>query len=111
VTGGTFLLALSAAWSFVRLNGRSATTAYWLVLYGNYMNLSISLFAAATGTRALTPNLGTPGGGSAWQEAVVLYGFSSVGMAMLIGVGLIIWGLSIRSNYPRTTSSVKGAGK
>jgi hypothetical protein len=46
---GTFLIALGAAWQFVRLSPALTTGAYWTVLYGTYANVII------TGIMAQTP--------------------------------------------------------
>tara|TARA_R110001599_G_C12180716_1_gene654038 strand:+ start:870 stop:1127 length:258 start_codon:yes stop_codon:yes gene_type:complete len=38
VMNGTFLIALGAAWSHVKLTAKLAVTVYWLILYGTFAN-------------------------------------------------------------------------
>jgi len=50
VMNGTFLLALGAAWSEVRLSGVLKAVAYWSALYGTYANWLVTTLAAVFGT-------------------------------------------------------------
>src|SRR6185369_561689 len=58
VMNGTFLLALGAAWPHVRLSATPAATAFWMTLYGTYVNWFMTLLAAIFGTAALSPITG-----------------------------------------------------
>lgn len=89
---GTFLLALGAAWSEVRLSDRTSRVAFGLALYGAYANWVATIFAAILGTAAMTPLAAGTFKGQAWQELVVTFGFVSVGLAMLVSSGLLLWG-------------------
>jgi len=90
---GTFVLAIGAIWSEVRLSPRQAVTAFWSLLYGSYMNLIVTTFAAMAGTAAMTPITAEGHHAARWQEFVVTAGFVSVGVTMLASCGLILWGL------------------
>ena len=53
---GTFLVALGAIWTHVRLSPGTKTIAFWTGLYGAYVNWLINLLAAVLGTGALIAN-------------------------------------------------------
>src|ERR1700724_1391661 len=72
---GTFLLALGAAWTEVKLPPRMGTVAFWTALYGAYINWLVTTLAAAFGTAALSPITGAGHSGRAWQEGLVTVGF------------------------------------
>jgi (hydroxyamino)benzene mutase len=90
---GTFLIALGAIWTELKLSARLISTAYWGALYGTYGNLLITSLAAWFGTAAMTPITATGHHGQPWQEHVVTVGFAGVGIAMAIAVFVILWGL------------------
>src|SRR6185437_5659561 len=58
VMNGTFLLAVGAIWSEVRLPLRATATAYWSLLAGTYGNWAVTTLAAIFGTAALSPITG-----------------------------------------------------
>ena len=89
---GTFLLALGGVWAEVRLAPSLKTTAYWALLYGAYANLFFTTLGAAFGTAALSPISAAGHTGQPWQESLVTIGFVSVGLAMLGGAVLVLWG-------------------
>jgi (hydroxyamino)benzene mutase len=90
---GTFLIALGAIWNEIKLSARLNATAYLGALYGTYGNWAITSFAAIFGTAAMTPITASGHRGLLWQERVVTFGFASVGIAIVIAVTLILWGL------------------
>jgi hydroxylaminobenzene mutase len=90
---GTFLIALGAIWTEITLPARLKATAYWGALYGTYGNWVITSFAAVFGTAAMTPITASGHRGLPWQEHVVTFGFASVGIAIVIAVTVILWGL------------------
>src|SRR5574337_385822 len=55
VMNGTFLVALGAVWTEVRLSPRLKVVAYWSALYGTYANWAVTALAASFGTAALSP--------------------------------------------------------
>ena len=93
VMNGTFLLALGAVWTEVRLSGRSKAAAYWSALYGTYANWAVTTLAAIFGTAAMSPISGAGHSGQPWQEAVVTVGFMSVGIVIVAASILVLWGL------------------
>src|ERR1700693_494839 len=86
---GTFLVALGAIWTEIRLPARLNATAYWSALYGTYGNWVITSLAAMFGTAAMTPLTATGHSGPPWQERIVTFGFASVGIAIMVAVILI----------------------
>ncbi len=90
---GIFLIALGAIWSNVRLSAKTTAIAFWTVLYGTYVNWLITVLAAVFGTAALSPITGAGHSGQPWQENMVLAGFMSVGITIVIASALILWGL------------------
>ena len=92
VMNGTFLLALGAAWSHLRLSARAERLAFGVALYGTYANWASTTLAAALGTAVMTPIASGVLKGQPWQEVLVGSGFASVGVAMLLASSLFLWG-------------------
>jgi (hydroxyamino)benzene mutase len=93
VMNGIFLIAVGAIWHHVKLAPRAKTTAFWLTLYGAYLNWVFTLLAAILGTGALSPITAPGRSGLPWQESLVTAGFMSVGMAIVLASVMILWGL------------------
>jgi hydroxylaminobenzene mutase len=97
VMNGTFLVALGAIWTEVRLSSRLKAAAYWSALYGTYANWAVTTLAAVFGTAALSPITGVGHSGEAWQEQLVTTGFMSVGIGIIASTLLVLWGLRRRA--------------
>ena len=93
IMNGTFLVALGAIWSEVRLRPPAKTIAYWTALYGTYVNWLMTTLAAVFGTAALSPITAAGHSGQAWQESLVTAGFMSVGIVIVASSVLVLWGL------------------
>ncbi len=93
VMNGTFLVALGAVWSSIRLAALPKRMAYWTALYGAYANWTFTTLAAILGTSALSPITGSGHDAEPWREQIVKFGFISVGIAIVVSVVLILWGL------------------
>jgi hydroxylaminobenzene mutase len=52
---GTFVIALGAVWSFVRVSPMLTALTFWAVLYGTYANLFVTTLAAILGANAMSP--------------------------------------------------------
>lgn len=89
---GTFLLAVGAAWSELKLSSRSMSLTYWTLLYGTYANWAFTMLAALFGTAAMTPIASAGHAAQRWQESLVAFGFVSVALAMLVAVALLLVG-------------------
>jgi (hydroxyamino)benzene mutase len=93
VMNGTFLVALGAIWTEVRLSPRLKAAAYWTALYGTYANWAATMLAAIFGTAALSPITGAGHSGLAWQESVVTLLLVTVGIVIVACSVLVLWGL------------------
>lgn len=93
VMNGTFLVALGAIWTEVRLPPTAKAIAYWTALYGTYVNWLAATFAAVFGTAAANPILSAGHHGQPWQESLAAAGFLSVAIAIIASSLLVIWGL------------------
>jgi (hydroxyamino)benzene mutase len=93
VMNGTFLVALGAVWTDVRLSAPLKVAGYWSVLYGTYANWGVTTLAAIFGTAALSPITAAGRSGQPWQETVVMLGFMSVGIVIVAASVLVLWGL------------------
>jgi hydroxylaminobenzene mutase len=93
VMNGTFLIALGAAWTEVRLSPRPKAGAYWSALYGTYANWTATTLAAIFGTASLSPITGAGHSALPWQELAVTIGFNTVGIAIVASALLVLWGL------------------
>src|SRR5882672_1948836 len=80
VMNGTFLLALGAVWTEVRLPPPAKSIAYWTALYGTYVNWLVTTLAATFGTAALSPITAAGHIGQPWQETLVTVAFMTVGI-------------------------------
>jgi (hydroxyamino)benzene mutase len=90
---GTFVVAVGAVWSEVRLPARSIRLTFWTLLCGSYVNVLVTALAATFGTVAMTPLAGAGHHARDWQEALVTAGFISVGISMIAAAALLLWGL------------------
>jgi len=79
VMNGTFLVALGAIWTEVRLPPPAKAAAYWTALYGTYVNWLTTTFAAVFGTAAANPISSAGHHGQPWQEKLAAAGFLSLG--------------------------------
>ena len=93
VMNGTFLIALGAVWTEVRLTPRLKAIAYWSALYGTYANWLVTTLAAVFGTGALSPISAAGLAAQPWQESLVTTGFMSVGLVIVATAILVLWGL------------------
>jgi hydroxylaminobenzene mutase len=89
---GTFLLALGAAWSHVRLSPGTSRIAFVSALFGTYGNWFTTTLAAIFGTASMTPLASGSHQGRPWQEILVSAGFASVSLAMLVAAGIVLYG-------------------
>jgi hydroxylaminobenzene mutase len=94
---GSFLVALGAIWSAVRLPHPVKATAYWGTLYATYGNWLITTLAAVFGTAASTPIAAAGHRGAPWQESLIGAGFLSVAIVIIGSVVLVLWGLRARA--------------
>jgi hydroxylaminobenzene mutase len=92
VMNGTFLIAVALAWSEIQLPPRPARVAFALILYGTYANWTATTASAVFGTSKGTPIAGAGFQGNPIAETLVYAGLASVGVTMLIGCAILVWG-------------------
>ncbi|HXP88095.1 MAG TPA: hypothetical protein VN841_25415 [Bryobacteraceae bacterium] len=105
VMNGTFLVAVGAVWTEVRLARTAKAVAYWTALYGTYANWAMTALAAIFATSTLSPITGASQSAQPWQEAVVTIGLLSVGVAIVAFAVLMLWGLR-RARYTLPTVTI-----
>jgi len=97
VMNGTFLMVLGASWHHVRLSQQLARLCVWLLVYGTFANWLSVLLGAVFGAGRMMPIAGSGVTAQPWQELVVEFGLISLSVAMVVGSGLLIWGLFRRT--------------
>jgi len=97
VMNGTFLMVVGAIWHHVNLSHSLTRVCFWLLLYGTFANwLSVTL-AAVFGAGRMMPIAGGGMTAQPWQEFIVGAGLISLSIAMVVGCGLLVWGLFRRT--------------
>lgn len=93
VMNGMFLLGAGLAWKRMTFGPRQERLAFWLLLYGTYVNFVLIQAASILGTSEMTPIAGKGHTGSAAAEMVMNLGLLSVALAMIAAVALMVVGL------------------
>src|SRR5258707_13593579 len=93
VMNGTFLVALGAIWTEVRLSPIPKATAYWTALYGTYVNWLTTTFAAVFGTAASNPISSAGYHGQPWQESLAAAGFLTLSVSIIAAYFVVLVGL------------------
>jgi hydroxylaminobenzene mutase len=93
VMNGTFLVVAGLVWNDLRLPDGLKRTAFFTLTYGTFANWTFTLTAAILGTSQTTPLSGAGYQGSESQELLVTIGLVSVGLTMVIALGIIVYGL------------------
>jgi hydroxylaminobenzene mutase len=100
VMNGTFLLAVGAIWTEVRLSPSMGKITYWALLGGTYGNWAVTTAAAILGTAALSPITAAGHGAAPVQEFLVTTGFVLIGLAIIFACSLLLWGLKWPAKLP-----------
>lgn len=94
VMNGLFLLALGAIWHRLRLGLRPQRIAFWLVVYGTFVNWGTTLLAAIWGAgQEMMPLPAAGYTGTSTQETLIAVGLVSLSVAMLVVCPIVLWGL------------------
>jgi hydroxylaminobenzene mutase len=97
VMNGTFLMVVGAIWHRVHLSSAPSRLCFWLLLYGTVANWLFVFLGGVFGAGRMMPLAGGGMTAQPWQELVVGVGLVSLSVAMVIGCGLLTWGLIRRS--------------
>jgi (hydroxyamino)benzene mutase len=91
---GMFLVILGLIWQRLRLSRLLSGIAFWLALYGAYVNWATTLMAAFLGAGAtLMPMASLGQKGTPLQELLINVGLVSLSIAILVCCVLVLWGL------------------
>ncbi len=93
VMNGVMLIVIGLIWERLALGVRQRTVAFWTLVYAAFANWAATLLSAFTGAAAMMPLAGGGSSGAAHFELVVTILLLSLTLAILIGVGLIVYGL------------------
>lgn len=94
VMNGPFLIVLGLMWPRLRLGARALTAAFWMALYGTYMNWATTLYGAAAGAgERMAPITGKGFTGTSFEEGVVAFGFISLAFAIIPLCFMVLYGL------------------
>ena len=93
VLNGMFLMIVGLAWERLVLSPSQKSLAFGLVVFGAYMNWVLTMLGAIFGTKKLTPIAGAGYDATDVQEMLVGGGLVIMILAMIVGVGLLLWGL------------------
>jgi len=96
IMNGLLLVALSLTWRRLALSPGQSRLARTAALCSAYVNWATACLAAAWGTSRLTPLSGAGHAAAAWQESIVQVLQVSLGLAMLLALGLVVYGLRSR---------------
>jgi len=94
IFNGMFLIVLGLIWERLRLSARGLRVAYWLALYGTFMNWLSILVAAIFDAGQMLNVVAEGEKGPALAEAFVTFGLISLSLAMIVVTVLVLIGLS-----------------
>ena len=97
VMNGTFLMVVGAIWHHVHLSQSLSRLCVGLLVYGTFVNWLSVLLGAAFGAGRMMPIAGGGVTAQPWQESLVGFGLISLSIAMVVGCGLLTWGLLRRT--------------
>jgi len=94
VMNGTVLMAFGVFWPRLRLGAGLHKTAFWLALFGSYMNWGTTLLAALLGAgESMMPIASSGHAGTGAQELIIQIGLVSLSFAMVAVAGIVLYGL------------------
>jgi len=94
VMNGIVLVVLGLVWPRLRLARAASLAAFWLVVYGTYVNWATTLAAAAWGAGApMMPIAGLGHQGTRLEEGIISFGLVSLALAMIATCVIVLWGL------------------
>ncbi len=100
VMNGILLIVLGLIWERLALGAGQRLFAFWLIIYAAFANWCATLLSAFTGAAAMMPIAGGGSVGPAILDGVITVLLLSLSLAILIGVGLLIYGLRPAKTAP-----------
>jgi hydroxylaminobenzene mutase len=93
IMNALMLIVLGLAWELLTVSPLQANIIQGTFLYATYINWIASCLAAAWGTSRQTPVAGAGFNAAPWKETVVQGLQISLGLAILAGASLVVYGL------------------
>jgi (hydroxyamino)benzene mutase len=93
VLNGLLLVAFGCVWNQLALSPGQGRLARGAAIFAAYMNWATSCLAAAWGTSRLTPLSSAGHAADPWKETLVQAGQVSLALAILLALGLVLYGL------------------
>ncbi|MAW78866.1 MAG: hydrogenase [Parvularcula sp.] len=93
VFNGMLLIVFGLIWERLALGPRQRLATFWLVVYAAFANWLATLVSAFTGAAAMMPLAGGGSAGAAPVELFVTALLLSLSLAIIVGVGFVIYGL------------------
>ncbi|MEQ8936879.1 MAG: hypothetical protein RIE56_13905 [Amphiplicatus sp.] len=90
---GLLLMVVGLFWERLALGPRHRAVAFGAIVYAAFANWFATLLSAATGAAAMMPLAGGGSTGAKPVEFIVAALLLSLSLAMIAGVGLLIYGL------------------
>lgn len=93
VLNGMFLILMGLVWRRLALSDGQKKAAFFFLMFGTWANWFLTMLGAAWGTKRLTPIAGAGYEAREWQELVMMGSLGVMIIAMLVGCGLVAYGL------------------
>jgi hydroxylaminobenzene mutase len=93
VMNGTFLVVAGLVWNELKLSAGLKKAAFFLLIYGTFVNWLCTLLSACWGTSKMTPLSGAGFTGADIHESIIAGGLISLALAMVTALILLIYGL------------------
>ena len=91
---GLFLVAVGLLWSRLTLTATQLKITHWLVVYQAIAAFLSNLLAGAWGAgNSIIPMAAGASHGTTSQEVVINIGLRSAGVALIVSLALMLWGL------------------
>jgi (hydroxyamino)benzene mutase len=90
---GMFLLLMGLVWPRLVLGAGTLKATFWLVTYAAFVNWLVTLLAAIWGAGRSMPIAAPAPTATGLQENTVDALLISLSLAMIVGCGLVLWGL------------------
>jgi hydroxylaminobenzene mutase len=94
VQNGMLLMLFGIIWTRLNMSDRALTWAYFLALFGTYINWATTFLAGLWGAgEEMMPIAGAGFNGLAWQEILIKFGLFSLAITMVIVCVMLLLGL------------------
>ncbi|MDO8679810.1 MAG: hydrogenase [Acidobacteriota bacterium] len=96
---GLFLSVLGLLWPRLKFPPKLSGIAFWLAVYGCFAAWTANLLGAIWGAgNTIVPIAAGQARGSDLQEAIIVIGLRTAGLALIVTAILVLWGLRASGN-------------